>query len=213
MAYDTIMASGFVNLKILATNLNICYEDLKTLNPGFKRYGLRSDNKLYPIKLPADRLELFQNNKDSILTIAAQSGKKELEHLARNSVGSTYGRDKIVYRVRSGDVLGIIAQRYHVRVSDIRRWNRLSSNVIRVGQNLNIWIYPGSAPVASRKNVPETVSKSFFDASGRKVYIVQPGDTLWDIARKNKGLDIDKIKLLNNLKSSSIKPGQKLIIG
>jgi membrane-bound lytic murein transglycosylase D len=46
-----------------------------------------------------------------------------------------------------------------------------------------------------------------------KTYIVQPGDTLWDISKKLPGLTVEKIKTLNNLKSNNLKPGQKLIVG
>jgi len=46
-----------------------------------------------------------------------------------------------------------------------------------------------------------------------KIYTVQPGDTLWDISRKFEGLTIEKIKTLNNLKTTKLQPGQKLIIG
>ena len=83
--------------------------------------------------------------------------------------------------------------------------------MIRVGQRLDIWVYPGtkSVAVASKKTIdPVTI-----DYSGKKVYTVQPGDTLWDIAKKYEGLDIEKIKKLNKLKNSKIVPGQKLIIG
>jgi membrane-bound lytic murein transglycosylase D len=48
---------------------------------------------------------------------------------------------------------------------------------------------------------------------GSKTYIVQQGDTLWDISRKFEGLSIESIKNLNNLKDNKIKPGQTLIIG
>jgi len=211
MASDTIKIKGFVNLKVVADNLGICYEDIQILNPNLKRYGVKTNNSLYPIKLPEDKVEVFRNNRESIIALAADEGKKEMDHLARNSVGSTFGRDKVVYKVRSGDVLGIIAQRYRVRVSDIKKWNKLNSNVIRVGQRLDIWVYPGTKSVAvtNKKSIdPVTI-----DFSGKKVYTVQPGDTLWDIARKYEGLDIEKIKKLNKLKNSRIMPGQKLIIG
>jgi peptidoglycan lytic transglycosylase D len=211
MTSDTVMVKGFMNLKILAEKLNICYEDIKHLNPNLKRFGIRTNNKFYPVKIPRDKLNSFKVNRDSILILTAKEGKKELEYLARNSVGSTFGRDKVVYKVRNGDVLGTIAQKYRVRVSDIRKWNRLNSNMIRVGQRLNIWVYPGTQPVAvaSKKSIAPVI----IDYTGKKVYTVQPGDTLWDIARKYKGLDTEKIKKLNNLKNSKIKPGQKLIIG
>jgi membrane-bound lytic murein transglycosylase D len=36
---------------------------------------------------------------------------------------------------------------------------------------------------------------------------------LWDIAKKFQGLTIEKIKILNNLKTTKLQPGQKLIVG
>ncbi len=210
-ATDTVLVKGFVNLKTLAASLDICYEDLRLVNPTLKRFGLKSENRHYPLRLPVEVTDYFRQQRDSLLQVAAASGKKELEYLARHTVGSTYGRQRIVYRVKSGDVLGTIAQRYRVRVSDIRKWNHLRGNLIRVGQRLNIWVYPGSQPVAvTRRSQPTNPPP---DYSGKKIYIVQPGDTLWDIARKYEGLDIEKLKKLNNLKSTRIKPGQKLIVG
>ena len=212
MAYDTIMIEGFMNLKILAENLDICYDDIKKLNPNLKRYGIKTNGSFYPINIPVDKIGVYKEDRDKIIAATSTVGLKELEHMARNSVGSTFGREKVVYKVRSGDVLGIIAERYRVRVSDIRKWNRLNSNTIRVGQRLNIWVYPGT----QTKTVTSTKKKVkpiIIDYNGKKIYTVQPGDTLWDIAKKYKDLDIDKIKKLNNLKNSKIMPGQKLIIG
>jgi membrane-bound lytic murein transglycosylase D len=59
---------------------------------------------------------------------------------------------------------------------------------------------------------PETVTPQILDYAGSKVYLVQSGDTLWDISKKFDGLTIEKIKELNNLTSNKITPGQKLII-
>ena len=57
------------------------------------------------------------------------------------------GRNKVVYTVRSGDVLGTIAERYSVRVSDIKRWNRMLrfgfktyGKKLRIGKK-NMWVH------------------------------------------------------------------------
>jgi membrane-bound lytic murein transglycosylase D len=115
--------------------------------------------------------------------------------------------------VRSGDVLGKIAIRHNVRVNDIKKWNNLSGNTIRVGQRLNIWLrQPSSSEVAmaTKPTYAKPVSVSAIPDS--KMYVVQPGDTLWDISRKFEGLTIDKLKELNNLANTKIHAGQKLII-
>ncbi|MCK5278325.1 MAG: LysM peptidoglycan-binding domain-containing protein, partial [Cyclobacteriaceae bacterium] len=186
-------------------------EDMEFLNPSIKRKAVPQSSKYFSVRIPYDKMELFNEYRSIILDSASKTGKKELEYLARNSAGSTYGRDKVIHRVRSGDVLGRIAQRYHVRVSDIKKWNSLHSNTIRVGQRLNIWLTPNSytASVAEKKS---TVKQNMV-VNGTKYHVVQPGDTLWDISKAYSDMSIEKLKKLNNLKSNSIKPGQKLVVG
>jgi len=216
IASDTLMVNDFTNLKLLAKEINVCYDVLDKLNPAIKRFALPPSIKKYPVKIPSDKIEFARKNRSEILANASKNGQKELELLARNTPGSTYGRTKVVHRVRSGDVLGKIAQNYHVRVSDLKKWNRLNGNMIRIGQRLNIWLLPSRKYSSPSKLITTRISdpqKEIQTTSSGKVYLVQPGDTLWDISRKYKGLSIEKIKKLNNLKSNNIKPGQKLIIG
>ena len=80
--------------------------------------------------------------------------------------------------------------------------------MIHPGRILNIWVLPpmkvtGSITYSPPAPVP---------AADANLYIVQPGDTLWDISKKFQGLTIEKIKTLNNLKTNKLKPGQKLIV-
>lgn len=46
--------------------------------------------------------------------------------------------DKVVYRVKSGDVLGKIARKFRVSIKNIKLWNHLRSDLIRIGQRLRI---------------------------------------------------------------------------
>jgi membrane-bound lytic murein transglycosylase D len=181
------------------------------LNPSVKQKSVPQGTKYFSVRIPSDKLEAFQSNRIYILDSASRTGKKELEYLARNSEGSTYGRDKIIHRVRSGDVLGKIARSYHVSVNDIKKWNELHSNTIRVGQKLNIWLTPNAATAALAVKQP-TVTQNIIE-NGTKYHIVQPGDTLWDISKSYNDMSIEKLKKLNNLKSNDIKPGQKLVVG
>jgi membrane-bound lytic murein transglycosylase D len=48
-------------------------------------------------------------------------------------------RGRVVYRVKSGDTLSSIARRYNTSVAQIKKWNRLRSDLLRVGQRLTIW--------------------------------------------------------------------------
>lgn len=212
MSYDTVHVSSFTNLKTVSKYLNLCEDDIRQLNPSIKHRALPDNTKNYAVRFPTDLVDTIRQNKSVILDSVAKTGRKEIDYLARNSVGSTWGRTKVRYKVRSGDVIGAIAQTYGVRVKDIRTWNRLRSNTIRIGQTLNIWVKPSYAkarPVPPKKE--DLIVRDY--KSGSVLYKVQPGDTLWDISRKYNNLSVEKIKKLNNLKTNSIKPGQLLVIG
>ncbi len=214
---DTIMLKEHVDFATLANQLNICAEELHQLNPGIRYTAKPKTAKHFAIHIPADKAEVFRANKAAIVDTVSKVGKKELLAKAKNDMGSTYGKNKIVYRVKSGDVLGKIAMRYNVRVSSIKRWNNLHSDMIRSGQKLNIYLN-GKAPKQSQSTTQKQVASSKVQKTpqkidGKIIYYVQPGDTLWDISLKYKGLSIEKIKELNGLTSDKLKPGQKLILG
>lgn len=211
MVSDTLMVSKYLHFDTFARLTGICPDDLQKLNPSVKHNALPDATKPYVMRVPVLAMEALNENRRAILDSASRAGKKELEMLARNSAGSTYGRDRIVYKVRSGDVLGSIAIRHHVRVSDLKKWNNLSSNTIRIGQRLNIWLKPsqGNVVASARSSTPSQPSP----IPNSKTYVVQPGDTLWDISRKFDGLTIEKLKSLNNLNGSKIHAGQKLVLG
>jgi len=206
---DTLQVKNFLNFETLAALTGSCLEDLQKLNPSVQRNALPETGRMQIIRIPKTAKEHLAENRFAILDSASRVGKKELQLLAQTTQGSTYGRDRIVYKVRSGDVLGSIAMRYRVRVADLKKWNNLRSDVIRTGQRLNIWVKGSASTAVASANKPTATS----DLTGSKTYIVQPGDTLWDISKKFNGLTIEKIKTLNKLSGSKIQPGQKLIVG
>jgi len=211
---DTIVVKDFLYFKTFADLTNTCVEDLVKLNPTVRRRAFPDTENCHVFYIPSDIKAYVVENRDFILDSAKNTGKEELEYLARNSVGSTWGRDKIVHTVRSGEVLGLIAEKYKVRVSDIRSWNNLSGSLIRVNQRLSIYVNENYYNSLKNTNTvagkPEPLPQP---TSSSKVHLVQPGDSLWKISRQYEGLTIERIKELNNLKSNKIKPGQKLIIG
>ena len=112
----------------------------------------------------------------------------------------------VTYRVRSGDYLGKIASRYGVGVSQIKRWNNLRSNNLRIGQRLSL--YP-SKPMATN---PSKESSKSVVSSGEKKYVVQRGDSLWKIARKFPGVSAENLKVWNDISGTKLKPGMTLVI-
>lgn len=209
---DTLQINRFLHLETFANMTGVCLEDLQKLNPGILHGAVPSSGKPYSIRIPITAKEKLLENRLAILDSASKAGKKEVEMLAKNAA-SSYGEDRVVYKVKRGDVLGSIAMRHKVTVAQIKKWNNLRSNNINVGQRLNI--YRKGAPQASTVIASNSKKKTTQGTSStdNKTYTVQPGDTLWTISKKFDGLTIEKIKSLNKLNDSKIKAGQKLIIG
>ncbi len=207
---DTLVVKQFVHFETLAALTGTCLEDLQKLNPSVQRNALPDNGKVHIMKIPVHAKENLSLNRVAILDSVSRAGKKETEVLAvKYSAGNTEGRQMISYRVRTGDVLGSIAMNYKVRVTDIKKWNNLTSDRIHSGQRLAIWVISSGATASAST---QSATQSPLLSPDTKTYTVQPGDTLWDISRRMPGLTVEKIKSLNNLKNNSLKPGQKLII-
>ena len=209
---DTIHLDGFVNIEYLAIGMGLPKDEILNINPELRLPAVFDHVKNYPLKIPASKAPYVRLHREELLD-SASKGEERIKEMARKMSNNTYGLAKIRYKVKRGDVLGTIAERYGVRIRDLRSWNRISGNMIRVGQRLNIWVKPSRykklAQNLSSKQSPYRASNS----NNNSIYYVQPGDTLWNISLKYQGVSVEELKKLNNLKNSRIKIGQKLVIG
>lgn len=219
---DTILISQYFHVETFCNQIGLCLDDILLWNPQIKRGALPEGTRNFALQIPVEWKDSIVNNRLALYDTASKVGKEHLEYLARNTPGSTYGRERIYYRVKSGDVLGKIANQYGVRVSDIRTWNRLSGNLIRVGQRLSIWVLPTyssstkdlytSSTTTVTKPITTQINQSAtnMNPSGR-LYTVKTGDSLWSISKDNN-TTIEKLKQVNKLASNMIQPGQSLVI-
>ena len=205
--YETVQFNHEVDLERLAELSGICIEDIEELNPSVLRRRIPASHKHYALKVPKANAEFLAENMEWI-SDSVSSAYNPNRLVATGENPNTEDGEKITYRVRSGDALGTIARRHNVTVADLRNWNGLYSNLIRVGQQLSIYT---DSPQQFDQNLASTSPND--NPSNSRVYTVQPGDSLWLISRKVDGVTIDQIKKLNNLNNNQIKPGQKLIIG
>ena len=234
---DTVMIYQPLHFQQVADVLQISIESIRDLNPQYRRDIVPStENKSYSLKLSAENTLLFAAYEDSIYNYMREqffpSNRLVISPSdSKHSVTAPDGRAAIQYTVKSGDVVGAIAKWFNVREADIRYWNNLSGNRIRVGQKLTIYVpknreehykavaqaRSGKAPASTPKQPtntttpPKSVNQS--ETSNYEYYTVRSGDTLWSIAQKFPGVTNEDIMRLNNIKDAKkIKPGQVLKI-
>jgi len=151
---------------------------------------------------------------DSLLVVRAIPSTPTLSQWAGTSASAaspqTYAPPKPTYlfhKVRPGETLSTIAQRYGVSVRAIQQENGLRGTFIRAGQTLRI---PTASGGSKTKSASSTSTKS--PPSSTRSHIVRPGESLWSIAQQYR-TTVEALRRLNNLSpSQAIHPGQKLLI-
>jgi len=198
---DTVQVKRLITLEQVAKVTNLPLAEVEFLNPSYK-VGIIPfvKEKNYAVRLPVNAIGKFVANEEAIYAFA----QKEIEESKTELPKYVEQPDRIRYRVKNGDYLGKIAERYGVGVSQIKRWNGLKSNNLRVGQRLTI--YPTKPVASARKiSIAKTTTKN-----NVKIYTVKNGDSLWSISQKFPGVTIENIKKWNDISSNKLKPGMKL---
>jgi membrane-bound lytic murein transglycosylase D len=200
---DTIHVKQMITLDQVAETTGVKIEELQFLNPSYKLDIIpKVEGKTYVLRLPREAVGVFVANEDKIYAFAKAEFNKREKPLPQLSNSDT----KIRYRVRNGDYLGKIARKYGVRVSQIKRWNGLRSNNLKIGQRLTI--YPRNPGATSK---PKT-TKKVINTAGKQTYKVQSGDSLWSIAQKFSGVSVQNIKDWNDISGNKLKIGMTLVV-
>lgn len=204
---DTVHVKSLITFDQISKLASISVEELKLLNPSYKLNIIpKVEGKTYILRLPRDVMGRFVANENEIYAHVEQefkSNESPLPQLVKE-------QDRIRYKVRSGDYLGRIAERYGVGVSQIKRWNGLKSNNLKVGERLTIFPRePYRAPVSNPKTASSTVSANN-NINPSKVHIVKEGDSLWTISKKYPGISIENLREWNGISGNNLKPGTKL---
>lgn len=197
---DTIHIKQTLTFDDITELIDIPKEELQFLNPSYKLDLIPFiEGKNYTLRLPLDILGTFVSNEELIYAYVnkkAEENKKPLPEFYTQE-------EQITYRVRSGDFLGKIANNYGVRINDIKQWNNLRNNNLRIGQRLII--YP-----KGKKSNSNAVVQTSLNSSPSNEYVVRKGDSLWSIAQKFPGVSIENLKKWNDISGSKLKPGMKL---
>ena len=132
-ALDTVEVNTVLRFDQIAAHLNMDVESLSQLNPMFRLDIIPGPPEKWPLVLPQNLIPSFlAYQKDMIL------------HEPERTPKIVFVPEPVIYRVKSGDVLGGIASSYGVSVKQLKEWNGLKGTMIRVGQKLKIHANPRS---------------------------------------------------------------------
>jgi len=205
---DTVRVKQMIKLEQISELIDVEMEELQYLNPSYKLDIIPFIPKEnYTLRLPLDKVGQFVNSEKEIYSFVKAEFDKEEKPLPK----LLHAESKTRYRVKSGDYLGKIARKFGVRVSQIKRWNGLRSNNLKIGQRLTIYPQNPNGVTASKKVVSSAKSPiKPIHYGNSKTYIVRSGDTLWSISKKFSAISIQNIRDWNNISGNALKPGMKL---
>ncbi|MDA0314396.1 MAG: LysM peptidoglycan-binding domain-containing protein [Bacteroidetes bacterium] len=210
LEYEYVNFDRALHLERLASLSDICLNDLEKLNPSINKGYVPESNRSMSIRVPKTKAFFIKENLawlgDSIGKSSPIILDQKTISTAQNTSGPTSTR--IIYKVRSGDTLGKIASRHGISLEKLKEWNKLKSTVIQTGQVLYIF---AKGQAATTETTSRALVQNTSNSTDPKTYTVKRGDSLWNISQKYS-LSIDQIKRLNNLNSTIIKPGQRLIV-
>ena len=238
-ATDTVQVKRALSFKQIADLLDVSVAELQFLNPSYKREVVPSiTGNDYYLRLPLDKIALFASNEEKIYAYANYEEslrEKPFDSRFASAVASSDSTTKLKYhKVRRGDSLGEISDKYGVTVAQLKKWNRLKSNSAPLGRNLKVYTQQAipqentavaETKVAKPKADTTSVKEALASNSAKvfkeekvvtykdvtKTHKVKKGENLGEIANKYD-VSVAEVKKWNKLKSNNIMLGANLKI-
>lgn len=149
-ATDTLQITRNLHFQQIADICGTDIEQIKSLNPQFKKSIIPGESKPQTLRLPLADISTFIDRQDTIYTHRSDEFFKNRRTVtpadpsakrkgSKTTVATKGNGEPIYYKIRSGDTLGSIAQKYGVSVNQLKSWNGLSSTRISAGKSLKIY--------------------------------------------------------------------------
>lgn len=202
---DTVIVNEPLAFDQVSESLGIPIDDVRFLNPMYKREIIPvQGDKQYFLRLPKEFIGDFIEKEAEIYNFKTKSGIEREKLLAEIKKA----QERQIHIVRSGENLGLIAQRYRVYVNSLQRWNNLRGTIIYPGQRLVVYPSPNYDPGRYSGSSGSTASASITD---KQIHTVRRGENLGLIANIY-GCTVSQLKNWNNIRGTTIHPNQKLVV-
>lgn len=135
---DTVHVNNRLHFNAIASVLNIPIEELEVMNPQYRKNIIPGDIRPYTLRLPSQLVYNYLMLEDSIIAASAKLAPRAVVELG--SYDAATGMREVVkwHKVRRGETLAAIANKYGVTQSEIRKWNGLKSSKLVRGNSLKI---------------------------------------------------------------------------
>lgn len=197
---DTIAVNKTIHFQQISDVLGISMEDIRSLNPQYKKDIVPGDYKEYIISLPSVKIADFITKQDSILAYRTEellAHRKTVDMDLQTSTSNVVSTSKVIHKVRKGESLNTIAKRYDVTASQIKKWNKLRTNRLTAGTRLTI-NKPVYAKVSS-KNKTEQLAQNSTKKENSKVDEPTEGDS------EDENVDIESTSESSNVIADYLK--------
>lgn len=158
---DSIHINKRVHLQQIADVLSLPLEEIKVLNPQYRKDVVPGDLRPCTLVLPSMQVYSYIMSEDSILNhnseLYARRGTVEPMMSPAEDPNMEYTTKLVVktHKVRRGETLSSIANKYGVTVSEIKKWNKMKRNSVSRGRKLKIHTYQRVATGKKKQAIPE----------------------------------------------------------
>jgi membrane-bound lytic murein transglycosylase D len=140
---DTVMVHQRIHLEQISTVLNLPIEEVRLLNPQYRRDIIPGDIKPYALCLPLNYANTFIDKFKEVVSYRADelinNRRSEIEIIQSPSTITPGGYGKVIYyKVKKGQTIGAIAANNGVSVAKLKKWNNIHGSKIKTGQRLKI---------------------------------------------------------------------------
>lgn len=145
LATDTVLVNRNLHFQQIADLCNLPVEEIKSLNPQYKRQIIPGESGPQTLRLPVITISTFIDRQDTIYNHRSAELFKNRRTVAaggsstRSSAGVAGSGELTYHKIRTGENLGSIARKYGVSVANLRKWNGLKGNNITAGKRLKIY--------------------------------------------------------------------------
>lgn len=205
---DTVIIRDVLSFNQISGLLDVSMEELQFLNPSFKNGIIpASGGNTYTLRLQKKNIPAFVNNEAALYAFRSQAEveKEQVLAIMKTVTQAEY------HKVKNGESLGKIASKYRCSVNDLKKWNRLKSTNIQIGQRLIV--RPESVVqqnLAAKKPTPPRVAPAVKveELEKPESEAIAQNETAPDTASKEVPAEAPRVKIENRY--HKVKSGESL---